>query len=95
MDKTLKRNLNILMGDINTKMGADNTNRNLIMDRQGTGEQNENGELFTDFCTFNDLGIGGTIFPHKNIHKTTWIFLTARLKTKSITLPSDESGKEA
>nr|KAG5695243.1 hypothetical protein BaRGS_008071 [Batillaria attramentaria] len=36
------------------------------------GTQNENGELFTEFCTTNDLVIGGTIFPHKTIHKTTW-----------------------
>ena len=42
------------------------------MGRHGTGEQNENGELFAEFCTFNDLVIGGTLFPHKTIHKTTW-----------------------
>ena len=32
---------------------------------------NENGELFTDFYHFNSLVIG--VFPHKMIHKTTWI----------------------
>nr|KAG5702922.1 hypothetical protein BaRGS_034695 [Batillaria attramentaria] len=42
------------------------------MGKHGTGTQNENGELFTEFCTTNDLVIGGTIFPHKTIHKTTW-----------------------
>ncbi|XP_076315038.1 uncharacterized protein LOC143227481 [Tachypleus tridentatus] len=60
------------MGVMNAKVGADNTNRELIMGRHGTGQQNENGELFMEFCTFNDLVIGGTIFPHKTIHKTTW-----------------------
>nr|KAG5704405.1 hypothetical protein BaRGS_031111 [Batillaria attramentaria] len=39
------------------------------MGKHGTGTQNENGELFTEFCTTNDLVIGGT---HKTIHKTTW-----------------------
>lgn len=34
---------------------------------------NENGELFTEFCSNNNLVIGGTLFPHKNIHKVTWI----------------------
>ena len=38
----------------------------------GVGVQNENGELLTEFCTFNDLVIGGTVFQHKQIHKTTW-----------------------
>jgi hypothetical protein len=33
---------------------------------------NENGEMFLDFCMRNDLSIGGTLFEHLNIHKTTW-----------------------
>ena len=33
----------------------------------------ENGERFSDVCAFNDLVIGGSIFPHKAIHKATWI----------------------
>ena len=73
LDKTPKRDLKILMGDLNAKVGTDNTNKELIMGTHGTGEGNENGELFTEFCTFNDLVIGGTLFPHKTIHKTTWI----------------------
>ena len=40
--------MKILMGDLNAKVGTDNTNRDLIMSRHRTGEQNENGE----FCTF-------------------------------------------
>ncbi|PVD26786.1 hypothetical protein C0Q70_14464 [Pomacea canaliculata] len=60
------------MGDLNAKVGDDNTNRELIMGRHGVGTCNENGELFIDFCVFNDHVIGGTVFPHKIIHKTTW-----------------------
>jgi hypothetical protein len=63
--------MKIVMGDLNAKVGADNINRELMMDRHGSGEQNENGKLFTEFCAFNDLVIGGTIFPHKKIHKNT------------------------
>ena len=55
MDKVSARDMKILMGDLNAKVGTDNTNRDLIMGRHGTGEQNENGELFAEFCTFNDL----------------------------------------
>jgi len=33
---------------------------------------NENGELFADFCSLSQLVIGGSIFPHKRIHKATW-----------------------
>nr|KAG5685711.1 hypothetical protein BaRGS_027976 [Batillaria attramentaria] len=72
LDKAPRRDLKILMGDLNAKVGTDNTDRELIMGKHGTGTKNENGELFTEFCTTNDLVIGGTIFPHKTIHKTTW-----------------------
>ena len=72
LDKRPKRDLKLLMGDFNAKVGTDNTGRELIMGKHGTGAQNESGELFTEFCTSNDLVIGGTIFPHKMIHKTTW-----------------------
>ena len=34
---------------------------------------NENGEHFADLCALNQLLIGGSIFPHKRIHKATWI----------------------
>ena len=70
MDKIPKRDLKILMGD--AKVGSDNTGKELIMGRHGVGEQNENGELFSEFCMFNDLVIGGTLFPYKPIHKKTW-----------------------
>ena len=72
VDKDPARDMKILMGDLNAKVGTDNTDRDLIMGRHGTGEQNENGELFTEFCTFNDLVIGGTLFPYKTTHKTIW-----------------------
>ena len=72
LDRTPRRDMKIVMGDLNAKVGDDNTGRELIMGRHGVGTCNENGELFTDFCSFNDLVIGGTIYPHKRIHKTTW-----------------------
>ncbi|XP_073668649.1 uncharacterized protein [Paramisgurnus dabryanus] len=68
-----KRDIKILMGDLNAKIGKDNLGKELIMGTQALGEMNENGELFTDFCAFNDLVIGGSVFQHKDIHKETWI----------------------
>ena len=34
---------------------------------------NENGELFSDSCGFNGMVIGSSLFPHKKIHKATWV----------------------
>ncbi|VDO70658.1 unnamed protein product, partial [Schistosoma margrebowiei] len=61
------------MGDLNAIVGIDNTGYEDIMGRHGLGERNENGERFANLCAFNKLVIGGTIFPHKRIHKATWI----------------------
>ena len=60
------------MGDANAKVGGDPTGYEKIMGRHGLGVMNENGERFADFCSSNGLTIGGTIFPHKRIHKATW-----------------------
>jgi hypothetical protein len=61
------------MGDFNAKTGSDNTGYEQAMGIHDLGEMNENGERFADLCALNNLVIGGTIFPHKRIHKNTWI----------------------
>ena len=34
---------------------------------------NENGERFADACVLNNMAIGGSVFPHKKIHKAAWV----------------------
>ena len=72
VDKAPRKDIKILMGDMNAKIGSDNEGIEYVMGTHAIGERNENGDLFTDFCAFNELVIGGSIFPHKTIHKTTW-----------------------
>jgi hypothetical protein len=45
MDKSPKRIIKILMGDLDAKVGTDNMNRDIIMGRHSTGEQSENGKI--------------------------------------------------
>nr|CAH8841048.1 unnamed protein product [Trichobilharzia regenti] len=73
MDNVPNGYVTILMGDMNARLGGDNTGRELTMGREALGEMNDNGELFSDFCAFNDLVIGGSVFKHKDMHKATWI----------------------
>ncbi|VDO59287.1 unnamed protein product [Schistosoma margrebowiei] len=68
-----KNDLTILMGDRNATVEIDNTGYEDIMGQHGLGERNKNGEIFANLCAFNKLVIDGTIFPHKRIHKSTWI----------------------
>ena len=57
---------------MNAKVGSRNTDCEQVMGKHGVGVRNDNGERLVEFCSLNDMVICGTIFPHKNIHKTTW-----------------------
>ena len=71
LDRRGTKDITILMGDFNAKIGMDNTGYEDIMGTHGLGQMNENGERFADLCALNQLVIGGSIFPHKRIHKAT------------------------
>ena len=75
LDRRGAKDITILMGDFNAKIGVDNTGYEDIMRKHGLGQMNENGERFADLCALNQPVIGGSIFPHKRIHKATWISL--------------------
>jgi len=77
-----KKDIIILGGDLNTKVGQENEGLEHIMGRHGLEERNENGQLFVDFCARHDLVIGGTIFPHKDCHKVTWVSLNHKTENQ-------------
>lgn len=48
--------------------------KDTFYDRLQVGTQGlENGEKFVDICGLNKLVVRGSIFPHKKIHKATWV----------------------
>ncbi|XP_062620528.1 uncharacterized protein LOC134282096 [Saccostrea cucullata] len=73
LEKIPKHDLTIIMGDFNAKIGQDNIRYDRVMGKYGCGTMNENGEHLAEFCGYNNFVIGGTLFPHKDIHKLTWI----------------------
>ncbi|XP_046666627.1 uncharacterized protein LOC124358371 [Homalodisca vitripennis] len=62
-----------MMGDFNAKIGNDNTDRESVMGKHGMGTMNDNGERLADLCLNQSLVIGGSVFPHKDCHKVTWL----------------------
>ena len=72
IDRGGAKDMTILMGDFNIKIGSDNTGYEDVMGTHGLGQMNKNGERFADLCALNQLVIGGSILPHKLIHKATW-----------------------
>ena len=68
-----EKDVTILMGDFNAKIGSNNRGYEEVMGTHGIGEMNENGGMFADICSFNRLIIGGSVFPHRRIHKATGV----------------------
>ena len=62
----------LVIGDLNARVGNDNTDRESNMGTHGCGIMNDNGQHLCKFCEENKLVIGGNIFHHKESHKKTW-----------------------
>ena len=72
ISKVPQHDVLMVIGDMNAKVGSDNTDLTQVMGTHDCGEMNDNGKRLVEFCMQNNCIIGGTIFPHKNIHKLTW-----------------------
>ena len=73
VERTNRHDILVITGDFNSKVGNNPEPYHQVMGRHGAGERNTNGEKLCEFCDTNELVITGTIFPHKNIHKLTWV----------------------
>lgn len=72
LNRTRMGEVVILMGDFNAQVGSLNDNDKAVMGRHGLGRRTDNGERLVELCSQYNLVIGGTIFPHKDLHKYTW-----------------------
>ena len=61
----------MLMGDMNAKVGSYSQGDGSVVGNHGIGIRNDNGTRFVDCCQKHGLVVGGTIFPHKRVHKGT------------------------
>jgi hypothetical protein len=65
-----KRDIIMMMGDMNAKIESNNEELQHVMEQHAMREMNENGELFVNLCASYDLVIGGSLFIHKNVTKS-------------------------
>ena len=60
-----------VMGDLDARVGNDNTSRKKVMGKFDVGVRNDNRERLCDLCSAKWFIKTGTIFP-QDIHKLTW-----------------------
>jgi len=77
-----KHDMLIITGDMYAKVGNLVNGLGRVMGQHGLGTVNDNGERLKEFCDFNEMVITGTVFPHKEIHKQTWVSPDGRTKNQ-------------
>ena len=71
IDNFPERDVTILMGDFNAKIGNDNIGYQEVMGQHWLGVMNDNGERLADLCALNKLVLGVSVVAHRRIHKAT------------------------
>ena len=67
-----KRDMLLILGDFNARVGCDSSTWEGVMGNHGPSELNENGRRLLEFCTCNNLVVTNTLFKHRPCHQHTW-----------------------
>ena len=82
LTKLPNKDINIVLGDLNAKVGEDNRNHEQLIGKHGLGAINDNGDRLLACCVYNNLVIGGTVFPTRKSIKLPWFHQMVRQKTR-------------
>lgn len=73
ISKTPKKDILIIQGDWNAKVGPDAHNQWAgTAGRFGIGDTNDRGLRLLEFASSHSLTLANTLFPHKTSRRTTW-----------------------
>ena len=79
-DGAPKRDIKIVLGDFNAKIGREVYYRPTIGKYSLHETSNDNGTRLIDFAASRNMVLSSTYFEHKNIHKATWVSPDGRTK---------------
>jgi hypothetical protein len=72
-DKFPKYHRKILLGDFNAKVGSEDIFKPTIRNESSHEISNANGVRLVNFAISKNLRVKSMMFPHRNIHKYTWM----------------------
>jgi hypothetical protein len=73
-DRFPKYHMKIVLGDFNAKVGKEDIFKPKIKSESLHEISNDNGVRAVNSATSKNLRVKNTMFPHRNIHKYTWIY---------------------
>ena len=82
LDSRNQHNMLIITGDMNAKADDQTWDFKRVMGKHGLGVRNDNRERLCKLYDLNELVITGTLFPHRTIHKATWISPDGKTKNQ-------------
>ena len=83
MDKISSKDITIIMGDFNAKVGTERTDEEkYIVGPHSLGIRNEAGDRLITFCTENDLVVTNTMFKQHPRRLFTWISPDGKTKNQ-------------
>jgi hypothetical protein len=71
-DTAPSNDIKMVIGDLNAKIGRDETYIGTVLNHSVHHDSNDNGQRLIDFSFSKELVVSSTNFPHKDIHKHTW-----------------------
>ena len=70
--KCPKRDVKIIIGNLNAKIGQEEIYRPIIRKYSLHTLSNDNGITLINFACSKNMVVASTLFNHKDIHKMTW-----------------------
>ena len=77
-----RRDILIIAGDMDAKIGSEYHVYPECIERFGKGKMNNNGKHLAEFALLSDIFLTNTNFKHKTCHRTTWTGLERRNEFK-------------
>jgi hypothetical protein len=81
-DACPSNDINILLGDLNAKVGREQIYQGLIGRHSMHLNTNNNGQRLLEFAAAKNMMVSSICFPHKEINKQTWRSLDGKTKNQ-------------